>query len=367
MVTAVSKLDRRFGRIPARSDRLPWSRWHWRWSLALGITWIIDGLEVTMIAACAVLQERSLHFSARRSAAGHVLPGGAVLGARVRLPAPTGWVRKKLFTSRCGCLELGVLTACRGTSRLRLLPLLHRRGHRRRILGDQLGHRRADPRPGPRLGRPGDQRHVLAGGRRRLAREHRLARPRLFRPDRGLAAGFRHRRASGPGHRLPAESRPREPPLALDPRPSSTRPSASSTRSSGEIESEPGGTSRSPRRRRRSRSGRRARLGFGELVGVMLRTYPRRTVLGISLIVSQAFLYNGVFFTFPLVLHELLRRPRRSHRLLYAAVRPQQFPRAGLPGPVLRHDRPQADDRSAPTRSPRCCWLSSATCSRSRC
>ena len=34
----------------------------------------------------------------------------------------------------------------------------------------------------------------------------------------------------------------------------------------------------------------------------MLKTYPRRTVLGISLIVSQAFLYNGVFFTFPLVL-----------------------------------------------------------------
>ena len=46
----------------------------------------------------------------------------------------------------------------------------------------------------------------------------------------------------------------------------------------------------------------RAGVGFGELVGVMLKTYPRRTVLGVSLIVSQAFLYNGVFFTFPLVL-----------------------------------------------------------------
>ena len=34
----------------------------------------------------------------------------------------------------------------------------------------------------------------------------------------------------------------------------------------------------------------------------MLRTYPSRTLLGLALIISQAFLYNGVFFTFPLVL-----------------------------------------------------------------
>ena len=43
-------------------------------------------------------------------------------------------------------------------------------------------------------------------------------------------------------------------------------------------------------------------FGFIELAAVMLKTYPRRTILGIALIVSQAFLYNGVFFTFPLVL-----------------------------------------------------------------
>jgi MFS family permease len=34
----------------------------------------------------------------------------------------------------------------------------------------------------------------------------------------------------------------------------------------------------------------------------MIETYPSRTLLGLALIVSQAFLYNGVFFTFPLVL-----------------------------------------------------------------
>ena len=53
----------------------------------------------------------------------------------------------------------------------------------------------------------------------------------------------------------------------------------------------------------------RAGFGFGELISVMLRKYPQRTVLGISLIVSQAFLYNGVFFTFPLVLRNFYDVP----------------------------------------------------------
>jgi hypothetical protein len=34
--------------IPARMDRLPWSSWHWRVAIALGITWLLDGLEVTL-------------------------------------------------------------------------------------------------------------------------------------------------------------------------------------------------------------------------------------------------------------------------------------------------------------------------------
>ena len=37
--------------IPARLDRLPWSRWHWLVIVALGITWILDGLEVTLVGS----------------------------------------------------------------------------------------------------------------------------------------------------------------------------------------------------------------------------------------------------------------------------------------------------------------------------
>ena len=33
--------------IPGRLDRLPWTRWHVLVVVALGITWVLDGLEVT--------------------------------------------------------------------------------------------------------------------------------------------------------------------------------------------------------------------------------------------------------------------------------------------------------------------------------
>ena len=36
-------------KVPARLDRLPWSRWHWMIVIGLGTVWILDGLEVTIV------------------------------------------------------------------------------------------------------------------------------------------------------------------------------------------------------------------------------------------------------------------------------------------------------------------------------
>ena len=41
--------------IPARLDRLPWSRFHWLVVAARGITWILDGLEVIIAALSLAL------------------------------------------------------------------------------------------------------------------------------------------------------------------------------------------------------------------------------------------------------------------------------------------------------------------------
>src|SRR5260370_2036349 len=52
--------------IPARLDRLPWTRFHTLVVVALGITWVLDGLEVTVAGSIAgALQESPvLHFTA---------------------------------------------------------------------------------------------------------------------------------------------------------------------------------------------------------------------------------------------------------------------------------------------------------------
>ncbi|MEO9221065.1 MAG: MFS transporter, partial [Mycobacteriaceae bacterium] len=39
--------------VPARMDRLPWSKFHWRIVFGLGTVWVLDGLEVTMVGSVA--------------------------------------------------------------------------------------------------------------------------------------------------------------------------------------------------------------------------------------------------------------------------------------------------------------------------
>lgn len=87
--------------IPARLDRLPWSRFHTLVVVALGITWILDGLEVTLAGSVsgALKESPSLRFTNTEvGMAGAAYIAGAVLGALF-----FGWLtdrlgRKKLFT-----------------------------------------------------------------------------------------------------------------------------------------------------------------------------------------------------------------------------------------------------------------------------
>ena len=86
--------------IPARLDRLPWGRFHVLVVAALGVTWILDGLEVTLAGSLAGALKDSpmLRFgNADVGFAASAYLAGAVLGALV-----FGWLtdrlgRKKLF------------------------------------------------------------------------------------------------------------------------------------------------------------------------------------------------------------------------------------------------------------------------------
>src|SRR5499427_1110834 len=84
--------------IPARLDRLPWGRFHWLVVFALGITWVLDGLEVTLAGTLASAIRDSLQLTSTDvgfASTAYVL--GAVSGALF-----FGWLtdrlgRRKLF------------------------------------------------------------------------------------------------------------------------------------------------------------------------------------------------------------------------------------------------------------------------------
>jgi MFS family permease len=72
--------------IPARLDRLPWSPFHTLLVMGLGITWILDGLEVTLMGAISAVLERPdvMHFSAAQIGfIGSSYLAGAVIGSLV--------------------------------------------------------------------------------------------------------------------------------------------------------------------------------------------------------------------------------------------------------------------------------------------
>ena len=86
--------------LPARLDRLPWGRFHTLLVFALGITWLLDGLEVTLAGSVsgALKDSPGLRMSNLDiGLAGGVYIAGAVLGALL-----FGWLtdrlgRRKLF------------------------------------------------------------------------------------------------------------------------------------------------------------------------------------------------------------------------------------------------------------------------------
>ena len=87
----------------------------------------------------------------------------------------------------------------------------------------------------------------------------------------------------------------------------------------------------------------------------------RRSVLGAMLMISQSFLYNAIFFTYTLVLGKFYGVASESTPLYLIAFAIGNLAGAVDDWALLRHHRPQEDDRSH-VPAVRCCWRVSAVC-----
>ncbi|HUE41492.1 MAG TPA: MFS transporter, partial [Chthoniobacterales bacterium] len=86
--------------VPARLDRMPWSRWHWLIVISLGATWILDGLEVTLAGSLGGILTRPETLGLTDSEVGASATSylaGAVIGAILFGYGTDRFGRKKLF------------------------------------------------------------------------------------------------------------------------------------------------------------------------------------------------------------------------------------------------------------------------------
>ena len=110
-------------RVPARLDRLPWARFHWMVVLGLGLVWVLDGLEVTMVGAIASrLTEDGSGIDIDASGIGTaaaIYVAGACLGALFFGQLTDRFGRKKLFL-----ITLAVYTVATVATAFATTPLM---------------------------------------------------------------------------------------------------------------------------------------------------------------------------------------------------------------------------------------------------
>jgi MFS family permease len=312
--------------IPQRLDRLPWSKWHWWIVLALGVTWILDGLEVTIVEAMGpvlthprtlALTEADVGLTASAYLAGTV--GGALLFSYL---ADLQGRKRWFLITLAVYLSATVLTALSwNLVSFMVFRFLTGAG----IGGEYSAINSAIDELIPARVRG----HIdlaingswwvgtFAGALLTIP----LLNPRVVPEALGWRLCFAFGSILGFGILLVRKNVPESPRWLI------TRGIAKEAeRIVATIEEavrRDRGLHSLPETKGSVRIHPVDRANYWTVARELLRTYPRRTVLGTALMVTQSFLYNAVFFTYALVLSKFYEVPSEHigiYILPFAAV-----------------------------------------------
>ncbi len=300
--------------IPARLDRLPWGRFHTLVVVALGVTWILDGLEVTLVAAVAgalkqspVLQLTSLDVSIAASA----YLAGAVLGALF-----FGWLTDRLGRKKLFFITLAVyLTATAATAlawdfwSLVLFRFLTGAG----IGGEYAAINSTIQELIPARVRGWTDLVINGsfwiGAGIGAAAAIVLLDPALLPPDMGWRAAFAIGAALGAVVLLMRTWLPESPRwLVTHGRAAEADAivAAIEDRLRRDGHTLPSGPFATIRLKARTHT------PLGEVIATLVAHQRRRSLVGLALMASQAFFYNAIFFTYALILTDFYNVPSNA-------------------------------------------------------
>ncbi|WP_181435351.1 MFS transporter [Curtobacterium sp. MCBD17_013] len=288
--------------VPARMDRLPWTRFHWSIVVGLGISWVLDGLEIQIVSNAGF--QKPLGLSTQQVAdLGTIYLFGQVIGALVfgRLSDRLG--RRKLFllTLAIYLVGSGIAGFAPDFAFLAVFRFVAGLG----IGGEYAAINSAIDELIPSRFRG----HVdiaingtyWGGAAIGAAANIYLLNTANFSENVGWRIGF----FIGPvlgiliiflRRHIP------ESPRWLMTHGREQEADDTVTRIEAEVERESGHPLERVDESKAMDVTPLDRVGFRTIVGVLFRQYPTRTLVGATMMITQSFLYNAIFFTYALVL-----------------------------------------------------------------
>jgi len=321
--------------IPARLDRLGWSRFHTLLIAALGTSWIIDGLEVTLVGSLAGVLTLPTGLGLSPSQVGEAAGAyvaGAVGGAILFGGLADRYGRRRLFFGTLGLYAVATVASGFAPDFLTFAAL-------RFLTGAGIGGEYAAINSAIQEFMPARLRGRVdlavngsfwVGAAAGAAGAVVLLDSGIFSPDWGWRVAFIIGGALAlailPLRRFVPES-PRW--LLIRRRCDEAEYIVADIEARGDaprgmpartIMLDPAG-----------------HIGWFALFGVLLRRYPRRVVLGLSLMTAQAFLYNAIFFTYALVLTRYYGVPESRVGLFLLPFAAGNFLGPLVLGPLFDH------------------------------